>query len=46
MKNKVFLSFKMHDETGKLTRDYYLAKELFNKLCYAKVPTFLVMCPC
>ena len=40
MKNKVFLSFKMHDEAGKLTRDYYLAKELFNKLCYAKVPTF------
>lgn len=40
MKNKVFISFKMHDEFGELTRDYALAKELYEALRTARIDVF------
>ncbi len=40
MKNKVFISFKMHDDNGRVTRDYYLAKELYDRLNTENIDVF------
>lgn len=40
MANKVFISFKMHDESGNLTKDHAIAKELYEALTREGVATF------
>lgn len=40
MGNKVFISFKMHDEFGAQTKDFSIAKELYDALMKAGIPTF------
>lgn len=40
MKNKVFISFKMHNEFGELTKDYLIAKKLYIALTEANIDAF------
>ena len=39
-KTQVFISFKMHDEWGELTKDYFMAKKLYEALRAEHIQAF------